>query len=197
MSDYILVLYYSRSGGTKQLARAIARGVRAAGMDAMLRTVPAVADEPSKLTVSDPDDDMYCTVEELANCAGLALGSPTRFGNMASPLKYFLDQTTSLWVSGSLIDKPATVFTSSSSLHGGQETTLLTMALPLIHHGMVYMGVPYSEKALHLTSTGGTPYGASHVSHNQEASLSPDEQAVANALGKRLAKFALTGTNKS
>jgi len=190
VSDYVLVLYYSRNGATRQLARSIARGVRAEGLDAMLRTVPAISPEGVAAAEPADDEDLFCTLEELAQCSGLALGSPTRFGNMAAPLKFFLDQTSNLWLSGQLIDKPACVFTSSSSLHGGQETTLLTMALPLIHHGMVYLGVPYSEKALHTTTSGGTPYGASHVSHNEAQALSQEEQDIALALGKRLAKHA-------
>lgn len=187
MSSYILVLYYSRSGGTRQLARAIARGVRASGLDAKLRTVPSL--EAGSGDQAE-DDDLYCSLEDLANCSGLALGSPTRFGNMAAPMKAFLDQTTSLWMSGALIDKPATVFTASSSMHGGQESTLLSMMLPLVHHGMVYLGLPYSEAALHNTSSGGTPYGASHVSGHSNKTLSEDEYTLAVNCGKRLAKIA-------
>ncbi len=193
MSDYVLVLYYSRSGGTKHLARAIARGIRAQGMDVKVRTVPSVSSDCEATQSEIPDEgDLYCSTEDLENCAGLALGSPTRFGNMASPLKYFIDQTSSLWMSGALIDKPACVFTSSTSLHGGQESTLLSMMLPLIHHGMFIVGVPYSEQALHTTQKGGTPYGASHVAGVDNTSvLDADEQTLAVSLGKRMAKLAL------
>lgn len=185
----MLVLYYSRGGSTKQLAKAIARGVRAQGLDVRLRTVPPVSAEGE--IAGAPSDDLYCTNDDLANCAGLALGSPTRFGNMAAPMKYFIDQTADLWMSGALINKPAAVFTSSTSMHGGQESTLLSMALPLMHHGMVMLGVPYSEPALHRTTAGGTPYGASHVAGEaNRTELDPHEQAIANGLGKRLAMLA-------
>ena len=163
-SPYVLVLYYSRHGATRTMAELIARGIEASGIDARLRTVPEVSAECEQSAPTIPaDGDIYCTEADLANCAGLALGSPTRFGNMASPLKYFIDSTSSLWLSGALIDKPACVFSSTASLHGGQETTLLSMMLPLMHHGMLMAGIPYSESELLSTTRGGTPYGATHV----------------------------------
>lgn len=190
----ILVLYYSRNGATAELARQACRGVESvAGATAKLRTVPPVSAEserPAKLvpTAGAP----YVTLDDLRNAAGLLLGSPTRFGNMAAPLKYFLDSTSSLWVSGALAGKPAGVFTSTQTLHGGQEATLLSMMLPLLHHGMYLVGLPYTERALHQTRTGGTPYGASHVAGNQEEpALTADERALAQALGKRVATLAV------
>src|SRR5690554_8232780 len=148
-TPYILVLYYSRHGATANMARHIARGVEQAGLEARLRTVPAVSTECEAIAPSIPEEGaLYATLDDLKNRAGLALGSPTRFGNMAAPLKYFLDGTSPLWLTGALINKPAGVFTSTSSLHGGQESTLLTMALPLIHHGMVFCGIPYTEAGL-------------------------------------------------
>lgn len=190
-SDYVLVLYYSRSGSTYAMAQQIARGVEAGGLEARLRTVPPVSpDTEASLPAVPEQGAVYCSPEDLANCAGLALGSPTRFGNMAAPLKYFLDGTSDLWLSGALIDKPAAAFTSTSSLHGGQESTLLTMMLPLLHHGMVFAGLPYSESLLHTTHAGGTPYGASHWAGAQHNPLSDDEAALCRALGKRLAYLA-------
>ncbi|MDH3977278.1 MAG: NAD(P)H:quinone oxidoreductase [Gammaproteobacteria bacterium] len=189
----ILVLYYSRHGSTAELAAQIARGVNAVdGAEAKVRTVPAVSTEIA--AVSDPIPESgapYATLEDLQNCDGLILGSPTRFGNMAAPLKYFLDGTASVWMAGQLEGKPAGVFTSTNSLHGGQETTLLTMALPLLHHGMLLVGVPYSEPALNETRSGGTPYGASHVA-SEQASTTPtsEEAAVAQTLGRRIATIA-------
>jgi NAD(P)H dehydrogenase (quinone) len=192
---YILILYYSRNGHVKMLAEQLAQGVEMAGMEARLRTVPSVSAEVEATAESIPEKgDLYCTQEDLANCNGLLLGSPTRFGNMAAPLKYFLDNTGSLWASGALIDKPAGVFTSSSSIHGGQETTLLSMMIPLIHHGMLIAGIPYSESALSSTQKGGTPYGASHVEANQ---LTSDEQAICQSQGKRIASLALQLLNNS
>lgn len=162
-APYILVLYYSRNGSTNEMARQIARGVEQAGLEARLRTVPAISTECEAVAPSIPDEGaLYATLDDLKNCAGLALGSPTRFGNMAAPLKYFLDGTSNLWLTGALVGKPAGVFTSTASLHGGQETTLLSMMLPLLHHGMLITGLPYSESALLETQGGGTPYGASH-----------------------------------
>lgn len=190
---YVLVLYYSRSGATRALAHQIAHGIEAAGMEARLRTVPPVS-TVCEATASDiPDSgDIYCTETDLAHCAGLALGSPTRFGNMAAPLKYFIDSTSSLWLSGALIDKPACVFSSSASLHGGQETTLISMMLPLLHHGMVLAGLPYSATELLETQTGGTPYGATHVSGQSDRSeLDEHEKALAAKQGRRLAQLAL------
>jgi NAD(P)H dehydrogenase (quinone) len=186
---YVLVLYYSKYGATKQLAHLIADGIEAAGVQVKLRTVPHVATVVTEAAASIPDEgDIYCSLEDLANCAGLALGSPTRFGNMAAEMKYFWDQTTSLWLSGALHGKPACVFTSSGSMHGGQESTLLTMLPPLFHHGMLMMGLSNAQPALSNTKTGGTPYGVTHVSgarHDQ--SISADEKILCLEQGRRLA----------
>lgn len=193
-NPYILVLYYSRYGATRAMAQHIARGVEQnGGIDARIRTVPAVSPVTEATEPAVPDRDaIYCTEDDLRNCAGLALGSPTRFGNMAAPMKYFVDSTSSLWLNGQLIGKPAAVFTSTSSLHGGQESTLLSMMLPLLHHGMLICGIPYSETALSSTTTGGTPYGPSHLASGpQPAVLSQDEIHLCQALGKRLANIAL------
>jgi len=190
---YILVLYYSRNGATASMAQQVARGVeQVAGMAAVLRTVPAVSADCEKSADEIPaDGPLYCELEDLRACAGLVLGSPTRFGNMAAPLKYFLDQSSSLWLSGALIDKPAGVFTSTSSLHGGQETTLLSMLLPLLHHGMVVAGLPYSEAGLMRTASGGTPYGASHWAGPANSRvLDEGEAALCRALGARVARLA-------
>ncbi|GAA6151933.1 NAD(P)H:quinone oxidoreductase [Pseudoteredinibacter isoporae] len=189
---YILVLYYSRQGGTAQLAQQIARGIESAGMEARLRTVPPVSTTCEAISSDIPDSGApYCCKEDLQHCAGLALGSPTRFGNMAAPLKYFIDQCSDLWLNGDLIDKPASVFTSTASLHGGQESTLLSMMLPLLHQGMVVMGLPYSQSELSTTQSGGTPYGASHLGGEEGRALSPEENNLAQAQGQRLAKHAL------
>lgn len=190
----ILVLYYSANGATHQLAKCIARGIeQVPGAEAIIRTVPRVVTEVSEPAPSVPNSGApYCTLDELASCDGLALGSPTRFGNMAAPLKYFLDSTSALWLNGQLIDKPACVFTSSSSLHGGQESTLLSMQIPLLHHGMVLMGIPYSEDALHQTQSGGTPYGASHIANDHQQQLTNHEHSLCIAQGKRLAALAIT-----
>jgi NAD(P)H dehydrogenase (quinone) len=186
--SYVLILYYSRNGHVKMLAEQIAQGVEIAGVEARLRTVPSVSSVCESTEQSIPDSgDIYCTEYDLANCSGLLIGSPTRFGNMAAPLKYFLDGTGSLWASGALIGKPAGAFTSTSSIHGGQESTLLTMMMPLMHHGMLIAGVPYSEAALSSTQKGGTPYGASHVEGD---CLTDDEQKICQAQGKRLAELA-------
>ncbi|MEA3175310.1 MAG: hypothetical protein QOF42_2721 [Gammaproteobacteria bacterium] len=189
----ILVLYYSRQGSTAALARQVCRGVEAvAGIQARLRTVPAVTATIERLDPVVPDAGApYATQEDLMQCCGLILGSPTRFGNMAAPLKFFLDGTSALWLSGALVGKPAGVFTSTQTMHGGQETTLLSMMLPLLHHGMYLVGLPYTEPALSATRGGGSPYGASHVSaasHNGE--LSDSESALARALGTRVATLA-------
>ncbi|MDX1481956.1 MAG: NAD(P)H:quinone oxidoreductase [Woeseiaceae bacterium] len=192
MTD-VLVLYYSRNGATEALAREVCFGVDSVdGASARLRTVPPVSTVCEATDAAVPDDGpAYATRDDLADCAGLVLGSPTRFGNMAAPLKYFLDGTGGEWMSGTLIDKPAGVFTSTSSLHGGQETTLLSMCLPLLHHGMLIVGVPYSTGELATTRTGGTPYGASHVTWNrQQDALSDDEIAIARVLGQRVARAA-------
>ncbi|MEZ7859107.1 MAG: NAD(P)H dehydrogenase (quinone) [Porticoccaceae bacterium] len=189
MSDpYVLVLYYSRNGHVKMLADQIALGVESTGMEARLRTVPAISTvcEVSESDIPD-QGDIYCSQQDLADCSGLLLGSPTRFGNMAAPLKYFIDGTAGLWMNGGLIDKPAGVFSSTSSLHGGQESTLLSMMLPLLHHGMLVAGIPYSEASLTATKTGGTPYGATHVEGDR---LSDDEIRLCQAQGKRIAELA-------
>lgn len=190
---YILVLYYSRYGATAKLAEWIARGIeQTEGIEARVRTVPAVSTTCEQTDSQVPNDGPpYVTLDDLKGCAGLALGSPTRFGNMAAAMKYFLDGTASLWQSGDLIGKPAGVFTSTASLHGGQETTLLTMAMPLIHHGMLLTGVPFSEPALVQTRSGGTPYGPSHHAIAQDTPISADEQACCEHLGRRLADIAL------
>lgn len=194
MSCKILVLYYSRHGNTRNMAQAIAAGVeKVDAAEAVLRTVPAVS---ANTQVSEPDipdeGDLYATVNDLNECQGLILGSATRFGNMAAPLKYFLDSTSDLWMKGALINKPAGVFTSTSSLHGGQESTLLTMILPLIHHGMVYAGIPYDQAALSQTQSGGTPYGASHwAGADNSRSLDEHEIALCEAQGSRIAQLAL------
>ena len=193
MSQDILVLYYSRYGHTAQLARLIARGIEEVpGMHARLRQVPPVAPVTEVAQPPEPDDGApYVTRADLADCAGLALGSPTRFGNMAAPLKYFLDSTGAEWASGALVGKPAAVFTSTSTMHGGQESTLLTMALPLLHHGMLLLGLPFTEAALSVTQSGGTPYGASHVAGaTGDNPISEHERELARALGRRLADTA-------
>lgn len=190
---YILVLYYSRTGAVARLAQQIARGVGFIdGIEARLRTVPPVSPTCEAVEPSVPDAGApYATLEDLRRCAGLALGSPTRFGNMAAPLKYFLDTTSALWLEGALVDKPACVFSSTASMHGGQETTLMSMMLPLLHHGMVMLGLPYTESALNTTTMGGTPYGPTHVSGSgKDTPLTQDEQILAQQMGRRLARFA-------
>jgi len=188
----ILVLYYSRNGATAALARAAARGVESAGATARLRTVPSVSATNEAVEPSEPrDGPPYAELVDLRECDGLLLGSPTRFGNMAAPLKFFLDGTSELWLAGTMAGKPAGVFTSSSSLHGGQETTLLTMIVPLIHHGMLWVGVPYTEAALFDTRTGGSPYGASHVATDWNPAVSKHEDALARLLGHRVAELAI------
>lgn len=193
-APYVLILFYSRHGATLEMAKKIARGVKqVAGIEARVRTVPPVSADSEQLTDSIPDSGAaYASVEDLEHCAGLVLGSPTRFGNMAAPLKYFIDNTSDLWMKGALINKPAAVFTSSSSMHGGQESTLLTMLVPLLHHGMVVAGIPYSEKGLLQTQAGGTPYGASHVAGpGNDQDLQPTESQLCMALGERVAQLAL------
>jgi NAD(P)H dehydrogenase (quinone) len=192
MND-ILVLYYSRHGATAEMARRVARGVElVAGMRARLRTVPTISATSEAVEDSIPPAGApYASLDELTACAGLVLGSPTRFGNMAAPLKYFLDQTSAHWLSGSLVDKPAGVFTSTSSPHGGQESTLLSMMLPLLHHGMLIVGLPYTEPGLFTTRGGGTPYGASHTAgSDSKAPLSVEEKDLCTALGRRVAGIA-------
>ena len=195
MAD-ILVLYYSRNGATAELARQVARGVESVtGTRARLRTVPAVS--PNSEATEPPvptDGPPYATHDDLRECDGLLLGSPTRFGNMAAPLKYFLDGTSALWLNGSLDRKPAAVFTSTGSMHGGQESTLLSMMLPLLHHGMYIVGLPFTAEGLNRTRTGGTPYGASHLADKSAAAgirLSDDERELAQQLGRRVAELAV------
>ena len=189
----VLVLYYSRNGSTAELARQIARGVESVdGATARLRTVPAVSTVAEATEPAVPaDGPPYCTHDDLRECDGLVLGSPTRFGNMAAPLKYFLDGTAALWLGGTLDRKPAGVFTSTNSLHGGQESTLLTMMLPLLHHGMYIVGLPYTSEALNRTRSGGTPYGASHfAAGRKDTQPSDDERELAQLLGRRVAEAA-------
>jgi NAD(P)H dehydrogenase (quinone) len=190
----VLVLYYSRNGAVKQMAQYVARGIESvAGVEARLRTVPAIspnteATEPAVPVAGAP----YATLNDLRECDGIAMGSPTRFGNMAAPLKYFIDSASSVWLAGSLVDKPAAVFSSTSSLHGGQESTLLSMMLPLMHLGCVVLGIPYSENDLHTTSSGGTPYGATHVAGmDGKNDITEEEQRLCFAMGKRLAEIAV------
>ena len=181
----VLIIYYSTNGSTKKMSRLIARGVeKADGVDALLRTVNSTHN-------NEAEEDPVVTKQELQNCSGLIIGSPTHFGNMASPMKAFIDTTTTEWHNGTLSGKPAGVFTSTSSLHGGQESTLITMMLPLLHHGMIISGVPYTEKKLNSTKTGGTPYGPSHVSFNGQNDISEDEKAICMSFGLRIAKLAI------
>jgi len=192
---YLLILYYSRYGATAEMARQVARGVEEIpGIEARLRTVPAVSTRCESTEKPIPDTGPpYAELEDLRDCAGLALGSPTRYGNMAAPMKYFLDGTSSLWMAGTLSGKPAGVFTATASLHGGQETTLLSMMLPLLHHGMLLVGLPYSETDLLRTTSGGTPYGPSHLSGGESnLPLTDEEKRLCRALGKRLAHIALS-----
>jgi NAD(P)H dehydrogenase (quinone) len=187
----ILVLYYSRQGSTAALARQVCRGIETvAGVQARLRTVAAIGATGAVASVPD-EGPPYATHEDLIECGGVILGSPTRFGNMAAPLKHFLDGTSGLWLGGALADKPAAVFTSTQSLHGGQEATLISMMLPLLHHGMYLVGLPYTEQALTSTQSGGTPYGASHVAGvSGHGTLSAAEADLARALGARVARLA-------
>lgn len=192
----VLVLYYSRHGATAELARQVVRGIEGVeGVTARLRTVPPVS--PTTQAGADPavpeSGPPYATPDDLAQCAGLVLGSPTRFGNMAAPLKHFIDGTSSLWLNGALDRKPGAVFTSTTSMHGGQESTLLSMMLPLLHHGMYLVGLPYTAAALSRTRTGGSPYGASHLATQgaPAARLSDDERELAQLLGRRVAELAL------
>lgn len=188
----VLVLYYSRHGSTTEMAKLIARGVEGVDqVEAILRTVPEISETCEATESQVPDTGApYVSLDELKNCDALAMGSPGRFGNMAAPLKYFLEKTSSQWLSGSLVGKPAGVFTSTSSLHGGQESTLLSMMLPLLHHGMLISGLPYTESELLTTAAGGTPYGPTHVAgEKSDLPLSADEKALCMALGKRLANL--------
>ena len=191
---FILVLYYSRHGATRKMAEAIALGVESvSGIEARLRTVPEISSECEAVSDTIPaTGDLYCSDEDLRQCAGLVMGSPTRFGTMAAPLKYYLETSSDLWMNGALINKPAAVFTSTSSLHGGQEATLLSMMVPLLHHGMILAGLPYSETALLDTQTGGTPYGASHVAGKSgDQPVDRTELQLCQAQGKRIAELAL------
>lgn len=191
---YVLVVYYSRTGQTAALTRQIARGVaRVDGIEARIRAVPPVSPDTVASQPAVPEDGApWATRSDLAGCAGLAIGSPTRFGNMAAPLKYFLDSTGDLWASGTLAGRPAGAFTSTGSLHGGQESTILTMMMPLLHHGMVLCGVPYSEKALAETHSGGTPYGPSHWAGTEaEKPVTDHEKAICQTFGERLARLSL------
>lgn len=188
----ILIVYYSRTGKTAELARQVARGIAEVdGIDARLRSVPPVAAVTQTAQPPVPDDGApYVTLDDLRECAGLVLGSPTRFGNMAAPLKHFLDSTGAEWASGTLAGKPAAVFTSTSTMHGGQEATLLSMMTPLLHHGCLLLGIPYTEPLLSTTTSGGTPYGASHVGGaNNERALSDEEKSLARSLGRRIANL--------
>lgn len=192
-TPYVLVLFYSTHGSLEAMAEQIARGVeQVAGMEARIRTVPAVTTEITEKSDEIPEKGaLYCTQDDLRHCAGLILGSPVRFGNMAAAMKYFLDSTSNLWLTGDLVNKPASAFTSSSSMHGGQESTLLSMMLPLMHHGMVVSGLPYSEPGLMTTQTGGTPYGVTHVAGPEnDSTLSRDEVNLCQAQGKRTATLA-------
>lgn len=195
----ILVLYYSRHGAVRELARAVARGIEEVpGAVARLRTVPEVSTLPESVAAPVPDDGPpYCELADLEQCEGLALGSPTRFGNMAAPMKHFLDTTSPVWIKGSLAGKPAAMFTSSSTIHGGQESTLLSMMIPLLHHGMLIVGLPYTEPGLTQSMSGGTPYGASHWAGEGRA-MDSIEAALCKALGRRLAQTAilLKGTSR-
>ncbi|HET8800671.1 MAG TPA: NAD(P)H:quinone oxidoreductase [Marinobacter sp.] len=195
---YVLIVYYSRNGQTAELATQISRGVaRVSGIEARIRSVPPVAAETTQALRPVPEAGApYASKAELAQCSALAIGSPTRFGNMAAPLKHFLDSTGDLWLSGALEGKPAGAFTSTGSLHGGQEATLLTMMVPLLHHGMVLCGLPYSDKNLSGTETGGTPYGPSHwAGTGAQQPLSSHEKALCQAFGERLATLALKLAN--
>jgi len=190
----ILVLYYSRTGSVAALAREVCTGIDSvAGAEARLRTVPVVSATTEATEDAVPDDGPpYVTIDDLKECDGLVMGSPAHFGNMAAPLKYFLDGTVGAWLAGALVGKPAGVFTSTGSLHGGQETALVSMMQPLIHHGMLIVGIPYAEEALSTTTTGGSPYGATHVTWNRETDqLASEEKQLAQALGRRVAGIAL------
>lgn len=193
-SPYVLVLYYSRYGSVAKMAQLIARGIESVeGIEARIRTVPAVSPLVEASEPEVPEEGaIYCSEEEFSECSGLALGSPTRFGNMAGAMKHFLDSTGAQWMSGSMIGKPAGVFTSTASLHGGQESTLLSMQIPLMHHGMLIAGIPYCEAELSSTTSGGTPYGPSHLAGAEGSNpISEEEAALCHAFGKRLAELAM------
>ncbi|ETX09572.1 NAD(P)H quinone oxidoreductase [Marinomonas ushuaiensis DSM 15871] len=189
---YVLVLFYSRHGSVSEMAKHIARGVnKVSDVEVKIRQVPDVADTTQIAKPALPDEGApYCTLEELSNCSGLAIGSPSYFGSMAAPLKHFIDQTSTLWLTGQLIDKPACGFTSASTMHGGQEQCIHSMMTPLLHHGMIWVGLPYKNKELIHTMTGGTPYGASHLANStNETTLTDDEKALCEAQGKRIAEI--------
>lgn len=189
MSPYVLILFYSRHGATQEMAYLMRDALDAIGVESKVRTVPPITTTET-IKAPLPQDTLFATKDDLRNCAGLLMGSPTRFGNMAAPLKHFIDSTSDVWLSGGLVDKPAGVFTSSASMHGGQETTLMTMMLPLLHHGAYIVGVPYSEAALNETQSGGTPYGPSHVAGNDNLqSISPEEKQVCSSLAKRIGRL--------
>lgn len=193
-TPYVLVLFYSRHGSIAEMAKYVARGINSVtGIEAKIRQVPTVSDTTVATMPEIPDDGApYATLEELANCAGLAMGSPSYFGSMAAPLKHFLDQTSTIWMTGGLIDKPACAFTSASTMHGGHEQCLHSMMTPLLHHGMIWAGLPYKNKSLINTNAGGTPYGASHLATStSEKQLTKDEQLLCEAQGKRIAELAL------
>ena len=186
----ILIVYYTKNGSTKKMAEKISMGVKMInGVEPLLRTLPDI-ENFNKEQISNDDNILFATNEDLNNCDGLIIGSPTHFGNMAAPLKLFLDKTTNEWFNNALSGKPAGAFTSTSSMHGGQETTLITMMIPLLHHGMIISGLPYSEKELHETNTGGTPYGPTHVSNGNKNNLSDDETKLCISFGKRIATLA-------
>ena len=186
----ILIVYYTKNGSTKKMAEKISMGVKMInGVEPLLRTLPDI-ENFNKEQISNDDNILFATNEDLNNCDGLIIGSPTHFGNMAAPLKLFLDKTTNEWFNNALSGKPAGAFTSTSSMHGGQETTLITMMIPLLHHGMIISGLPYSEKELHETNTGGTPYGPTHVSNGNKNDLSDDETKLCISFGKRIATLA-------
>lgn len=190
--SYILILYYSRYGATEKMAKEIAKGVLSQNMEVRIRTVPSVGPSTEQLAPAIPSEGaIYVTKEDVKGCAGIIMGSPTRFGNMAAPLKYFLDTLGDLWFAGSLVNKPASVFTSTSSMHGGQESTLITMMLPLLHHGAVIAGIPFTESLLTQTTSGGTPYGASHLAGPEsKLALSKDEVTLCFKQGERMALLA-------
>jgi NAD(P)H dehydrogenase (quinone) len=196
---YILVLFYSRNGSVQSLANEIANGIESVGgITALVRTVPAISSTAEQSVPEIPTDGpLYCTQEEFENAHGLAIGSPGRFGNMAASLKYFLELTTTQWINGDMVGKPATVFTSTTTPHGGQESTLLSMMNPLLHHGMLITGVPFTEPAIHKNVNGGTPYGVSHVAGEHHQPLSKEIASLCRTQGKRLAKYALRLSNDS
>ena len=191
--NFLLILFYSASGSVKNLAHAIADGIEDAGFDVRLRTVPKISSNIEKVENDIPESgEIYCTKDDLINCSGLALGSPTRFGSIASPLKYFLDSTGDLWATNALENKPGMAFTSTRSMHGGQETTLYSLITFMLHHGMIIAGTPYSIDELNKTMSGGTPYGPSHVENfNSSNDLTKDEYEIAKKTGSRLAKLAM------